>query len=236
MTTDTAVAGPATGSRWEDLVDVFFAPSDLFARRESERWLKPFLLLCAISIVLYYVFLPLNALVWEAAMLQNAPAGADAAAIRQSAKFMKYLGGVFVPFGYAFILLFTALGLKFGSAVLEPASKWGQSLTIATYSMFVVIPQQILGALMVFLKSRSGTVTMGDASFGPLRFVDSPDAFLTAVLGRLDLFALWSAALCAIGLIVIVKMPRAKAIAVAAIAWLVIALPGLASAALFGKK
>jgi hypothetical protein len=237
MTTDTAVEPtPAAGSRWEDLVDIFFSPSELYARRAHDSWLKPLLLLIAISIVLYYVFLPINALVWEAAMIENAPAGADVERMRQSAQFMKYLGGVFVPVGYGFIILVTALGLKFGSALLEPAAKWREAFLIATYSMFVAIPQQVLGALLVFIKSRSGAVEMRDASFGALRFVEQPDAFLSAVLGRLDLFPIWSAILCAIGLIVIVRMPRAKAFAVAAIAWLLIAIPALASAALFGQK
>jgi hypothetical protein len=236
MATDNVVAAAENGSRWEDLVDIFFAPVELFERRATDSWVKPFLLLTALSIVLYYVFMPINALVWEAAMLENAPANADPDKIRQSAQFMKYLGGIFVPIGYVFVIATTALGLKFVSALLEPAAKWGQAFTIATYAMFVAIPQQIIGTLLVFLKSRSGTVTMRDASFGALRFVDQPDAVLRAVLGRLDLFPIWSAALCAVGLIVIVRMPRGKAIATAAIAWLVVALPSLASAALFARK
>jgi hypothetical protein len=236
MTNDTAVAGSETGSRWEDLVDVFFAPSDLFKRRATESWLKPFLLLTVLAIVLYYVFLPINALVWQAAMLENAPPGADTESIQKSAQFMKYLGGIFVPIGYAFVILFTALGLKFASSLLEPAAKWGESFTIATYSTFVVIPQQIIGALLVFLKSRSGAVELKDASFGALRFTEHPDAVTRAVLGRLDIFPIWSAVLCAIGLVVIVRMPRARAIATAAIGWLVVALPGLAMAALSGRK
>jgi len=237
MTNDTVVeAAPANGSRWEDLVDIFFSPSELFARRATDSWLKPFLLLIAISIVLYYVFLPINALVWEAAMIENAPAGADVERIRQSAQFMKYLGGVFVPVGYGFVILITALGLKFGSALFEPVARWREAFLIATYAMFVSIPQQILGSLLVFIKSRSGPVAMRDASFGALRFVEQPDAFLRAVLGRVDLFPIWSAILCAIGLVVIVRMPRAKAFAVAAIAWLLVAIPGLASAALFGQR
>ena len=237
MTNDTAVeASPAAGSRWEDLVDAFFSPVELFARRANDSWLKPFLLLVAVSVALYYVFLPINALIWEAAMIENAPAGADLERVRQGAQFMKYFGGLFVPFGYGIVILFTALGLKFGSALFEPAARWREAFIIATYSMFVAIPQQILGSLLVFIKSRNGSVEMRDASFGALRFVEQPDAFMRAVLGRIDLFPVWSAILCAIGLVVIVRMPRTKAIAVAAISWLVVALPGLVGAAFSGRQ
>src|SRR5215211_2092854 len=144
MARDNAVAAPDKVARWEDLVDVFFSPAELFRRRAADSWLKPFVMLCLISIVLYYVFLPINALVFEAAMLENAPADADPDRIRQSAQFMKYLGGVFVPINYAFVIALTAVGLKFVSSMLEPAAQWGQSFIIATYAFFVAILQQIL--------------------------------------------------------------------------------------------
>lgn len=237
MTTDTAVEPQQKVSRWEDLVDVYFAPANLYARRATESWLKPFLLLCGISIVLYYVFLPVNALVWEASMLENAPPNTSPEQIQQSAAFMKYLGGIFVPIGYGLMIAGTALGLKLVSAVIEPGARWSQALLIATFATFVVIPQQIVTTLLVFLKSRGGeAIRMSDASVGALRFVEDPDPVLRAVLGRFDIFPIWSMILCAVGLVVIVKMPRGKALATAAITWLAIALPGLAIAALTGGK
>ena len=236
MANDSAVEAPAQSSRWEDLVDVFFSPGELFRRRASDPWWRPFLLLCALSIVLYYVFLPINAVMWEAMMMENAPANADPAQLQQGAQFMKYLGGIFVPFGYIFMIGFTALGLKLASAMLEPSAKWGQAFTISTYAAFVVIPQQILATVMIYLKSQSGTVTTSDASFGVLRFMEKPDAVLQAVLGRLDLFPIWTAVLCAVGLVVIVGMPRGKALIAALIGWLFVALPGLAAAALRGAS
>ncbi|MGQ0813042.1 MAG: YIP1 family protein [Gemmatimonadota bacterium] len=230
MTTDAGVAPPETGSRWEDFVDVFLAPAELYARRRAEGWFKPFLIFCAVSIILYYLFLPINALVWEAAMRENAPPNATPEQIQRSAQFMKYLGGVFVPFGYGLMIAGTALGLKLASAVIEPAARWRQAFLIATFAAYVGILQQILTTILVFFKSRMGTVSMADASFGVLRFVHDPDPVLKAALGRLDLFPIWSAILCAIGLIVIVGMPRGKALATAAIAWLLVGLPGVVGA------
>ncbi|HUP90520.1 MAG TPA: hypothetical protein VM100_14270, partial [Longimicrobiales bacterium] len=87
-----------------------------------------------------------------------------------------------------------------------------------------------------FMKTRSGELHMSDASFGVLRFVEKPDPIVRALLGRLDIFPIWTAILCAIGLVVVVRMPRNKAILTAAITWAAVALPGLASAALTSKK
>jgi hypothetical protein len=229
METDAAVAQPEKSSRWEDLIDVYFSPAELYARRAGESWVKPFLLLCAISIVLYYVFLPVNALIWEASMIANAPPEADLEKMRQGAAMMKYFGGIMVPIGYGMMIAGTALVMKLVSSVMEPGATWRQSFLIATYAAFVVIPQQILGALLIYIKSGSGTIEMKDASFGVLRFVEDPDKVLTAILGRFDIFPIWTAILCAVGLIVVVGMPRGKAFATAAITWLAIALPGLPS-------
>lgn len=236
MIADNAVVTPAKGSRWEDFVDVYLAPVDLFVRRADETWLKPFLLLCAVGIVLYYAFLPLNAAMWEAAMIENAPDGADLDRMRQGAALMKYLGGIFVPFGYAFMIAVTAVGLKLVSSLLEPAADWRQSFLISTFAYFVMIPQQILGGLLVFMKTRSGELHMRDASFGVLRFIEKPDQIVRALLGRLDIFPIWTAILCSVGLAVVVRMPRNKAILTAAITWALVALPGLVSALLTSRK
>lgn len=236
MTTDGAVVTPANASRWEDLIDVYFSPGELFARRAHESWIKPFILLCAICIVLYYVFLPINAVLWDAMMVENAPPNADLDQMRKGAAMMKYLGGIMIPIGFGLSIAGTALVMKLVSSVMEPGASWAQSFLIATFAAFVVIPQQILGSLLIFIKSGSGAVATKDASFGALRFVEDPDPVLKAVLGRFDIFPIWSAILCAIGLIVVVRMPRGKAFATAAIAWLAIALPGLAMAAFSGKN
>ena len=238
MTNDTEITtAPAQKrSRWEDLVDALFAPADLFAQRAGESWGKPFLMLCVISVALYYVFLPVNSIMMQAAMTENARGGATPEQIQKGAQFMKYLGGIFLPFGFLYLTAVTAVALKLVSSLIEPAASWRQAFLIATYSLFITIPQQILSALLIFIKSRSGTVAMRDASFGVLHFMNKQDPVMSALLGRLDLFAFWSAAICAVGLIVVAHMPRARAFASAAIVWLAIALPGLAIAALFGNK
>ena len=234
--TEVPVAAPEKSARWEDFVDVYLSPAELYARRRDESWTVPFLLFCAVSIVLYYAFLPIGGLVWEAAMAENAPPNADADQIRQSAQFMKYLGGVFVPIGYGFMIAIMALGLKLASAVLEPGARWRQAFTIATYAAYVGLIQQVLTTVSVYLKSRSSAVSMADTSFGLMRFMPDADPVVKAMIGRIDLFALWSLALCAIGLVVIVGMSRGKAIAAAAIAWLLVALPGVVGALLQGGR
>ena len=239
MTTETenVAAPPEKASRWEDFIDVVFSPGELYDRRANEGWFKPFLILCAVCIVLYYALLPVTGGIWEAVMRENAPPNANPDQIEQSAAFMKWLGGAFLPFGVIMVIAVSAVAIKLVSALLEPTATWRQGFMISTYSMYVAVPQSIITAIVVYIKSSTGgELTMGDASFGLLRFMGTDiDPVMRNVLGRADLFAIWSAALVAIGLMHVVRMPRGKAIITAAIVWALIALPGLASAALFQR-
>jgi hypothetical protein len=239
MTTETDAvveSKPAQGSRWEDFVDVYLSPGELFGRRAHDSWGKPFLLLALICAVLYYAFLPINALVWDAMMVANAPEGADIERMRQGAAFMKYLGGIFVPIGLAFGITISAVAVRLLSAVFEPSANWRQSFLIATYGAYVVLPQQIITSLFVFIRSRSNTITPNDISFGALRFLDEPSKILTAALRPIDVFPIWGAIICAVGLMVVVGMPRTRAIMVAALSLIATVLPGVAIAALTGGK
>ncbi len=232
--TDTAVAPAAKSSRWEDFIDVIFSPSELFRRRATESWVRPFLIVCAVQIVLYYLLLPVTGPVIEASMIESAPPGTDLAQVQQGAAFMKWLFGALTPIWFLVLVAGTALAIKLVSALLEPGASWKQSFLIATLSLYITVLQSVVVSIAIFIKSMMGGAARGaDASFGLLRFIDVPatDAVMRALLGRTDLFAIWSAVLIGIGLIVLVNMSRGKAIVTAAIVWALIALPQLAGAA-----
>ena len=235
MTTDTEtpVTAPEKASRWEDFIDIIFSPGQLFERRAEEGWVKPFLILAAVSVVLYYVLLPVTGPLMEIAMRENAPPEANQAQLQQGAAVMKYAMGIMAPIMYLVMIAGTALALKVVSAVLEPGASWRQSFIIATYAMYITIVQTLVVAIAVFLKSTmGGELKSTEASFGLMRFMDvGTDPVMRALLGRTDLFAIWIAVLLGVGLVHIVRMPRNKAFATAAIVWALIALPSLAMAA-----
>ena len=231
---EEAIATEKT-SRWEDIIDVFVSPKELFDRRRDDAWWKPYLIVAGIGVVLYYALINVNAQIMEAAMMQNMPEGADPAQMQQTANITKWLGGIGVPFGYLFVVALTALGLKLGSWMVEPPARWGQVFTIAAYSLFVTIPQQLITAVLVMIKGKSGDVTMQDMSFGVMRFMDpETNKVMAALLGRLDLFAIWAAVITAIGLMVVVGMPRNRAILAAAVGWIIVAIPGIIAGAVSG--
>lgn len=230
---DTA-APPEKASRWEDFIDIIFSPGQVFERRAAEPWLKPFLILVAVGVALYYLMLPVTGPMIEASMVENAPPTATAAQVQQSAGVMKYFFGIMAPIMYLLMVAGTAVALKFVAALFDGKPSWRESFVITTYAHYITIVQSLIVGIVLFIKSAmGGQAASQDASFGLMRFIDvGRDPVLRTLLGRTDLFAIWIAVLFAVGLIHIARMPRGRAAITAAIVWALIALPGLAMAAL----
>ena len=232
---DTVVgAAPEKASRWEDFIDVIFSPGQLYTRRAAEPWLRPFLVLAAVSVVLYYIMLPVTGPVIEASMVENAPPNATPAQMQQSANVMKYLFGIMAPVFYLVMVAGTALAIKFVAPLFDGKVSWRESFVITTFAHYITVVQSLAIGVAVFLKNTMGGQVSGtDGSFGLLRFLDvGRDPVMRALLGRTDIFAIWIAVLFAVGLIHVVGMPKGKAAITAVIVWALIALPSLAMAAL----
>ncbi len=233
-TTTQSETQPRRAARWEDLVDVFLSPGQLFARRAEESWLTPFIILVVISIVLYYVFLPANTAVMESAMRAQLPAGAQAPSSGAMHTF-QMLGGLFVPIGIGVSVVFTGLLIWGFSRLAGITLRFGQGVLIAVYAAYVGILQQIIASVLIILKSNQGGAVdvVRDFSFGIMRFMpkDAVPAALVPLLARLDLFAIWQAVLFAVGVYVIGRTTKGRAVAVAAGAWLIYAIPGMIRAA-----
>lgn len=233
MTTMTEMPETTTsGSRWDDYLDVYAAPRDVFDRRRDAGWGHPFAVLVIASVALYYLLLPMNAAVMEAVMAQQAEGAAQPPA--NVVNVMKWVGGLFVPFNMAILLVIWA-GILWGVARLaDIAVTFRQGLVIAVYSAFVMIVQSIVSVGLVLLQKDDLDVP-GDLSLGVLRFAgEEVPAVLAALIGRVDLFAIWMAVLWGVGLYVIGRTTKGRAALAAGIAWLLAALPAMLMALLQG--
>jgi hypothetical protein len=227
---EIAVASPPTASRWEDFLDILISPRELFDRRKDESPTKPFLMLAAVCFLLYYVFMALNGDALDAAIASGASA-ADTEKLAKAMGIMKWVGGLMMPIGLAIGVGFCAVALKLATWMFEPSGSWRQVSLIATFSAFVAVPQQILGAVLMAIKGRAGSIDLADANFSVMQFLDreSMNPVLAGFLGRVEVFEIWSAVLLAIGLMIVVKMPRNSAIASAAFTWVATSIPAILS-------
>jgi hypothetical protein len=234
MIEEQAVAGPTDekpASRWEDYIDVFIAPVELFRRRAHDKVSTPLLTLMGLGIVLYFILLPANQMIMRAGIPDDPNA----------AQFMERFGGIFSIVGAVMVPIMYGIMIAVAAALLWLVGRfasiridYNRAALIATYAGFIFLLASTVGLVAVVIHGEAGLDIVRDLSFGPLRFIGSEEmnASLTALLRRFELFTLWQAALWAIGIREIYKVSTMHAAVVAGFAWLLGAIPGVIMGAL----
>lgn len=235
---ETALQAEAPrASRWEDFIDVFISPAELYRRRANESWTVPIITLAIVGLVLYYALMPVMMPLWQAAATINATPE-QAAAMQQNAGAMRtftMIGGIIAPIATAIMFLLMAGIAWAGSRMVSIDLRYKQALNVVTWAGFITIPQQIAIAVSVMLATRNAEALhpLKHVNVGPLRFMNPeslPDV-LVPLIGRIDVFAIWQLFVVAIGVQVLTGASRGAAIFVAALTWIAYALPQVIGAA-----
>ncbi len=239
MTDTTAAPAPVPekSGLWEDFIDIFYRPSDVFDRRREGQFGLALLILVVATTALYFMLQNGLAPIIDAeiskqiaAMVEKNPAAADQAAASRGMmeKFALFGVIIFVPIG----VLLTAVVLWILGRLVDAKIAFAAAMMIGTYAQFPRIAETILNALQGLLLPPEAITSRYSVQLGPARFLD-PDSvgpFLMTLIGGLDVFTIWVTVLLAIGLSVVGRIPIGRAAIAAAGVWLVTLLPQLYSA------
>lgn len=232
-----AAAPVKPAADWEDFVDIFYAPSQVFARREHSGFVVPMLVVTVLSAVIFYAAFNAMSPIIDAEFSR-----ASANAIRKGAtpemmekgraigeKLMKVTAVVVPPLAIALTgLLLWAFGKFVGARQTLTAA-----VMVAAYAYVPRLVGTLLGAVQAMVMDPAQLTSRHAITFSAARFMD-PDTsspVLLAVAGHLELFILWSTVLLAIGLAVTGRIPRSRAALAAGLVWVFTLLPELLSAA-----
>jgi Yip1 domain len=226
---------PAKAGIWEDFVDIFYAPSSVFARRSDGKFGMALFILLAVGTVL--VFLTKNAVQpimdaeftrRSADMLAKNP-NLTAEQLASGRGVMETFGPIFFTVGIALTVLGTGIVLWLVGKLFDAKESVAAAMMIATYSEVPRIVQILTNAAQGLFMSPEKLNSMNSVGFNLARFLD-PDhasAVAIALASRVDLFTIWVTVLLAIGLHVVGRISKQQAGIAAAITWVVGALPGL---------
>jgi hypothetical protein len=228
---DSAVATESRQvSRWEDYVDVFFSPAELFRRRADDRVAPPLITLLVLAVVVYALMSPANAIAMRAAIADNPEA---AAGMSQMGSIFLVIGGILVPITFLAVIAASAALLWAAARLVDVRAAFSRTMLIATYAAFVYLLSQLAGGVATLIHGEAGFDLLRHTSFGPLRFTgDGMNPVVMALLRRLDVFAIWQAVLWGVGVAVVFRASRFQAAATAAAAWILFAIPNIVAAAL----
>lgn len=239
MSSPPIAATPAPKTAlWEDFIDIFYAPAQVFARRRDGRFGPALAVLVVVGLALFFAFRGMWEGVTDAAITQAIRANPNlsaeqAAGMRESAAKFGLVGGVAQALvGYPVAIALTALVLWLVGKIFGSTLRYGQAMTVATYANVPRLVGTAVSGTLFALGHPERVLSPNSILLSPLRFADegAMPALTAALLGRFDLFTLWATALLAVGIHVIGGVSKARAAAAAGLVWLVATMFILASA------
>jgi hypothetical protein len=235
---DVVEPSPAKAGLWEDFVDIFYAPSSVFARRADGKFGMPLLLLVVIGTILFFLTKNAMAPIMDAEFARNtAKAMASnpnvtAEQMAQGRHFFEMFGPVFFAIGLAISVVGTGFILWLVGKLFDAKESVAAAIMIATYSEIPRLVQILVQAAQALFMSPEKLNAANSVSFNLARFMD-PDktsGVMIALGSRVDLFTIWVTVLLAIGIHVVGRVPKQQAAIIAGITWVVGALPAVLGA------
>lgn len=220
---------PEKASFWEDLIDIFYQPSAVFARRRAASAWPPYLfVVIAMAVLLIATYNVIEPAIrgdlqraMQKAMEQNPNLTQEAAdrAIDLQAKFGRYVAPVGLAFSVFVVGVFTwGISKLFGAK-----EDFGSAMMITSYAYMPRVLGSIIAGTLGLLMDPEKLTSMSVFSVGPAHFFDSATTspFTMALLQRLDLMVIWETALLAIGVAVLGKISKGQAVAFGVVMWII---------------
>jgi hypothetical protein len=218
---------------WEDFIDIFYAPSQVFARRaQGSFWIPLFVVTLAIGALFYLnsgVLQPMFDAEFDrgmaAAMRQNPRLTPEMAeGFRQTGLRIAQIGGfLFVPIG----IFLTGTAVWLIGKLFEAKQAYRSALVVAAYAFVPKILDAVLQGLQGLVLDPAQLDGRFRLSLGIGRFLDpnTTSPVLLGLLGRIDVFTIWVTVLLAIGLSVTGGISRSRAFLAAPLIWAAGAIP-----------
>lgn len=236
--TELPESAPETSAWWEDYLEIFFAPSRVFTRREKSGFLLPLVILTLAAAVLILGLRGSYAPALEAdlarqmEMVQQQNPEITAEQLETMSAFQGTLGTIMFIVMIPLLALVIGLTLWLFGKFVGATETLGQAMLIAAFASFPRLVGLLAGGIQGLVLPPESLNGMNRLSLGPARFLDpdSASALSVVLATRFDLTLIWITIILAIGLRVLSNIPLSKAMVAAGLVWLVGALPALVGA------
>ena len=230
----TTAAVPKTSSLFEDIVEIFVSPAQVFARRKGRGfWLALLIytvIIAALAIGTKPLMQPVYDAVWQQSAAQIARQNPEITPeqLEKGRAFQDKFAIVGVVIFTPIIVLVTGLLLWIVGKLFDADEPLGDAMMVSTFSFLPKILAVVAGALIAMFADPAHITSQFSVTVGPGYFINATQQpILAALAGRLDIFTIWVTVLLVIGLHVVGKIPIGKAATAAIIVWILGALPGL---------
>jgi len=237
-TASVAPSKPTESSFWEDVIDIFYQPAEVFRRRQN-RSVWPPMLFVAIStgVIFFATFNTLEPLFAAEFTRQTASVMAKNPQITQEMMDkQRAIGESFTRYGIGVVILITMFILGVAAwligKLVGSKQTFQAALVVAAWSYMPRVLGAVIGGVQGLLMDPAKLTGQMSISLSPARFMD-PDTsnpLLFQLMGRFDLITIWVTILLAIGLYVTGKVSKDRAAVFGILIWIVGSLPALRTA------
>lgn len=223
----TATTAPKTPSVWEDFIDIFMSPSQVFERRQNGNFFWPMIV---VTLIICLIFLGTQSLTqpvfdaefargMAATMRHNPQITADQ--IAKGKAIAEKFQVVFVLIGIPIAMFFVGLLLWLVGKLFDSKMTFAGGVLVAAYAAFPKIFAAIAGPVIAYFSDPSTLTSASKITVSAAHFFDvsNTSPIVLALLSRIDVFTIWSTILLGIGLSVLGKIPRSRAYVAATVVW-----------------
>jgi hypothetical protein len=228
---------PEKASVLDDFMDIFYAPSSVFARRANSSFFVPMIIVTVLLGVIFMANRDLIDPIMEAefarAMSQNPQtAQLTPEQLEAGRKFAGTFATVGAFIGPPFVMLALGFAIWLVGKFFDARQTLNAAIVVASFAYVPRVVEGIVNRAQGLMVDPESLNSRFSLSLGLGRFfdADTTSPMLLGIIGRIDVFTIWVTVLIAIGLAVTGKISRGKAAIAAAVVWFVGALPSIAGA------
>jgi hypothetical protein len=222
---------------FEKIAGIFISPRETFeAIDRKPTWLVPFI----ITVVMVLGMTVLTRDIGMQDMIakfqaREMPQEAIDKITSQSQGIGKYIQMVMIPVAtLALWALFSAVLLFCGNTLLGGAAKFKKIFSMMSWSSLVGCLSIVISTVIILTKGTTQGVTTSLAVLMPVPALADKPSLLYRLLGKIDLFTIWSLVLWIIGLSVIYKFSTKKTAGLVITLWAVWIVISIAFGSMFG--
>jgi hypothetical protein len=232
MTVPAPAATEKPPSVWEDLIDIWYAPAQVFRRRINGQFGIPLLIFTVATLALFLATKPALEPIYDAMAQQQMQAAMaknpqlTPEMMERGRSFTAVIQPIAVTLAVPISIAILAIVIWLVGKLFDSQATLRSAFVVATFSYAPRLLEWVLNAVQAVLIDPSNLNSLLQLQIGPARFLADASALVVALGLRFGLFVLWSTVLIAIGLRITGKISTGKAVAATAIVWLLGAIPG----------
>ncbi len=225
MANDTgAVEGTVEvkGGFLQSVLDIFIDPMKVFPRiRAGLTWWKPFVLASVIGMINAYFMSPFQLKRIELNPRDLSPEQVEAA-LERVQKF-GFVGLIFTPIVFIIIYLIMAGIVHIVINIMSSESNYKKTLSLVSYAGLISILGQVITTVILRMRGVDSVETMSDMKMSLSLAAFFPDLKGAgyAFLESLSVFSIWYYILFLLGVSVIFRMSRSRALVPVIVMWLI---------------